>query len=113
MSRSDDVMAAILQQQGQALPEQGRVLGNHDAHGSTASTRVPPSTRLTTDSSPPMARTRSCNPANPDPLRTTAPPLPSSRTRTTMPPGDGFTLRAMVSAAAYLMALVTASLATK
>ena len=39
--RGDDLVPRVGEQPRQTLAEQGGVLGDHDAHGSTASTRVP------------------------------------------------------------------------
>ena len=63
-----DLEAAVCQDVGQALPQQDGVLGDHDPHGITASTRVPPPERLSTVSRPPSASTRSASRAGPSRL---------------------------------------------
>ena len=68
----------VLQQPGQTFPEQRGVFPDHDAHGSTACTRVPRAARSRTVNAPPMAATRSVRPARPAPARTAAPPRPLS-----------------------------------
>ena len=40
-TRADHLVAGVLEQAGEALAQQYRVLGDHDPHGSTASIRVP------------------------------------------------------------------------
>ncbi len=55
-------------------PEQSTVVGQDYAHGRSTSIRVPPPCGLTTVSVPPVARTRSASPANPDPAPWPAPP---------------------------------------
>jgi len=37
-----DLVAGITQHQGQTFPQEGLVLGDHDTHGISAVTRVPP-----------------------------------------------------------------------
>ncbi len=37
----DNVVTSVLEQPGQALPKQDLVLDDHDAHGSSAVSRVP------------------------------------------------------------------------
>src|SRR6478672_6836344 len=82
----DDVMPRVLEQAGESLAEQGRVLRDHDAHGITTSTRVPPPSGLVMRSSPRNAETRSWRPASPEPRRAVAPPTPSSAiVRTRLP----------------------------
>ncbi len=56
---ADHLVAGVLEQPGQALAEEGRVLADHDAHGSAASTSVPRPSGLATCSEPPRAATRS------------------------------------------------------
>ena len=66
-----------------------------------------------TDTLPPSAATRSVIPARPEPSDGTAPPTPSSRTRTTRLPLRRVAATATVAARACLAALASASLATK
>ncbi len=81
----DDLVACVGEEPGEALAEQDGIFGDHRAHGSTASIRVPrPAVASTvpTDSRPPAAATRSTSPASPEPGRACAPPRPSSLIRT-------------------------------
>ena len=69
----------ILQDPGQPLPEQHRIVCDHDTHGSSATIVVPARCGLFTVNRPPTAATRSASPRSPDPVAV-APPRPSSRT---------------------------------
>ena len=80
--RGDDLGAGLLEQPDQALPEQHRVLGEDYPHGRSAVSRVGPPRGLSTVSSPSTACSRSASPARPCPGADTAPPVPSSSTRT-------------------------------
>lgn len=53
----DDVVTGVGEQCCQALAEEHRVLADHDAHGSTASIRVPAPGGLISDREPPAAAT--------------------------------------------------------
>ena len=64
------LVPGALQQVCQSLPQQGLVLPDHDAHGSSATTRVPRSDGLISSSRPPSVSTRSVSPPRPDPART-------------------------------------------
>ena len=55
------------EQAREPLAEQRRVLADHDAHGTTASTVVPCPASLPSASAPPTASTRSLSPASPEP----------------------------------------------
>ena len=81
-TRATTVVPGVLEQAGEPLAEEHRVLGDHDSHGIATSTRVPLPRGLTISKVPPCAATRSRSPARPDPRRTTAPPTPSSATVT-------------------------------
>lgn len=48
-----DVVARVLEQAREPLPEEGGVLGDHEAHGNTASMTVPRPTPLSMNSRPP------------------------------------------------------------
>ena len=68
-----------------AGPQQRGVLGDHDAHGSTAVTIVGPVAGLDTVNVPRAARTRSSSPRSPvasSSVAAVAPPTPSSNTET-------------------------------
>ena len=80
----DHLDTGFLEQAGQALAPKRRIVGDHDPHGSPASTRVPPEAVALTPSWPPTASTRSARPRSPRPLAS-APPQPSSSTRSTRP----------------------------
>ena len=63
----DDLEAAVGEEVGKALTQQGGVLGDHDPHGITASTRVPPPAGCRRRAGPPSAATRSASPRRPEP----------------------------------------------
>ena len=75
------------QQQDQALPEQGIVLGDHHTHGSSTWITVGPSAGLVTSIVPSRAATRRRMPSSPVPAASSAPPRPSSRTEILNVPG--------------------------
>ena len=62
----DDLVAGVLEQPPQALAQERLVLGDHDAHGSSATTAVPSPRGLETLTLPPSAATRSVMPASPE-----------------------------------------------
>ena len=63
----DHLVAGVLEQPGEALAQQHRVLGDHDTHGSSTAMRVPAPAGLSSASRPPWAATRSTIPASPLP----------------------------------------------
>ena len=63
----DDLVAGVLEQAREALAQEDRVLGDHDPHGISASSRVPAPGGLSIRSVPPWASTRSARPVNPVP----------------------------------------------
>ena len=65
----DDLVAGVLEQAGEALPQEHRVLGDHDPHGKRTASRVPAPGGLSTVSVPPWAATRSRIPGSPVPGR--------------------------------------------
>ena len=64
-----DVDARAPQERGDALAHQRAVVGDHDAHGSSAVTTVPAPGGLVTRSVPSSASTRSARPCRPEPVR--------------------------------------------
>ena len=81
----DHLVAGVGQDPLDACPQQRGVLGDHDAHGSTAVTIVGPVAGLDTVNVPRAARTRSSRPRRPvasSSAVTSAPPTPSSNTET-------------------------------
>ena len=50
----DDGVSGVLEQAGETLAEEDRVLGDHDPHGIATSTRVPLPRGLTISKRPPM-----------------------------------------------------------
>src|SRR5690606_126540 len=82
----EDLVALFGEEAHQALSQQGGVLGEDDAHGSSAVIVVGPPGGLWTVSLPSRAATRPRSPVSPPPAGS-APPRPSSRTVTsTWPP---------------------------
>ena len=73
----DDLEPAVVQQPLQAGAQEQRVLGDQDAHGSSARTMVGPPDGLQTVRRPSTAVARSARPRSPLPLAS-APPAPSS-----------------------------------
>ena len=63
----DDLELRVGQYPSQALPEEDRVVRDYDAHGISATMRVPPAGGLSTRSRPPSASTRSASPRSPEP----------------------------------------------
>jgi hypothetical protein len=82
----DDLMAGLGQQPGQSLPQQHRILGDHDPHGSTAEMIVGPPDGDSTERVPSTPATRSARPDSPAPPGS-APPIPSSLITTVSVPG--------------------------
>ena len=64
-TRASDGVTRVLEEAGETLPKEDRVLGDHDPHGIATSTRVPLPRGLTISSVPPCAATRSRRPARP------------------------------------------------
>src|SRR5699024_7290131 len=89
--RGDHLVSGIGQHQAQALAKQRGVVGDHDAHGITASTRVPPPRGERTVRCPSREATRSASPDSPCPVVNSAPPTPSSSIRTRAAPPDSAT----------------------
>src|SRR5262245_1832718 len=109
LALTDDLESCLLQEAGQALPEQDDVLGDHDAHGISTVSTVPAPGGLLRRTRPPSASTRSMIPRSPLPVPTSAPPRPSSVTPTPrLPPLSRTSTRTNV-ASACLAAFVTAS----
>ena len=80
-----DLVAVLGEDARDPLAEQHRVVRDHDAHGISPTTRVPPPAALATVSRPPCASSRSASPRRPEPPAS-APPRPSSTTSTTSLP---------------------------
>src|SRR5581483_1529402 len=77
----DDVEAVVAQKPREAVAKEREVLRDHDPHGSSALTTVGPPGGLTTANVPSSASTRCRRPRSPFPSPS-APPRPSSSTRT-------------------------------
>ena len=73
-----DLDAGGLQHARDPFAQQQRVLADHDPHGITPRTRVPPPGGLSTTSVPSSAASRSAIPRSPEPAAGSAPPAPSS-----------------------------------
>src|SRR5690606_22232073 len=71
------LVPALLEQQDEPLAHQRLVLADHDAHGTSATIRVPRPGGLSTRRRPSRASMRSASPPRPPPP-TRAPPTPSS-----------------------------------
>src|SRR6476619_2548234 len=63
----DDVEPALCQHPCQPLAEEHGVVRDHDAHGISARTCVPPPAAVSIVSWPPRASTRSASPCSPEP----------------------------------------------
>src|SRR5690606_31322383 len=74
----DHLVVQLLHEPGQALSQEHRVVGDHDAHGTSAVIRVGPPTGLSTRRVPSTRASRSRRPTSPWPLARSAPPRPSS-----------------------------------
>src|SRR5262249_7704599 len=107
-----DVVACLGEQPGQALAQQDRILGNHDAHGSSTSTSVGPPAGLRTSSVPSTPATRAARPDSPCPDGS-APPIPSSRITSVSVSPDRRTVTSAWLAFACFATLVSASATTK
>jgi two-component system sensor histidine kinase KdpD len=77
--------------------------------GSSHVTVVPPPTGLCTENVPPSASMRSCSPRSPEPRTGSAPPIPSSRTRTRSLPPEASASTLTTEALACFSALASIS----
>src|SRR5262249_6192233 len=108
-----DLEPGLREHLGEALAQQHGVLGDHDAHGISATTRVPAPGGLSTESLPPTPSTRPSSPRSPDPAPAAAPPTPSSLTSRTSSPPRGSARTTTDDACACLTTFAKASHATK
>jgi len=83
----DDVETRLGQEALEPGTQQHRVLRDHEAHGSSTTSRVGPPGGLDNASRPSTAATRLASPGSPDPEARSAPPSPSSSTSTRQRPG--------------------------
>src|SRR3954454_6812370 len=93
--------------------QQPAVVGDHDAHGSSAVMTVPWPGGLVTRSRPLRAATRSASPCRPEPRSALAPPTPSSAISIATPAAVRDRRTEAADASAYLPTLASASQATK
>ena len=107
----DDLDLFVGEQPRQTLAQQHRVLGDHDAHGSSALTIVGPPSGLETVSVPSMVAARVIRPSSPPP-GARAPPTPSSSTSSDDVPVLRMRTSSRVAAACFA-AFVRASATTK
>ena len=80
--RADHFESVVGEETLEALAQEHAVFGDHDPHGISALTRVPPPSGVQIRSRPPSASTRSASPRRPEPRSVSAPPMPSSTTST-------------------------------
>src|SRR5204862_7105987 len=109
----DDLDALAAHERRDALAQQPAVVGDHDAHGSSAVTTVPACGGLRIRSVPSSAATRSASPCRPVPAVSSAPPMPSSAISMVAMPFRRETRTDAADAWAYLATLARASQATK
>src|SRR3954451_1745792 len=109
----DDLDALAAHERCDALAQQPAVVGDHDAHGSSAVTMVPAPGGLRMRSVPSSAATRSASPCRPVPVVSSAPPTPSSVISMTATPLRRETRTDALVACAYFATLASASQATK
>src|SRR4051812_46701135 len=109
----DDVDSLAAHEGHDALSQQRAVVGDHDAHGSSAVTTVPSPGGLRTRRFPSSAATRSASPWRPVPADSSAPPTPSSAISITIAPLRRATRTDAFVACAYFPMLASASEATK
>src|SRR5215207_3537333 len=108
-----DFDARLAQERGEAVANDQVVVGDHDAHGSSALTVVPPPGGLETCSSPSSASSRSSRPRRPEPREASAPPMPLSATSIVMLVPLRATRSVTAVACEYFATLASASEATK
>src|SRR3954451_13889399 len=108
----DDVEVVVAEEARQPVAEEREIFCDHDTHGITARTTVPPPTLLFTSSVPSSAPTRRSRPRSPFP-DVSAPPLPSSATWTTRLPFARLTVMSTFAAFACLPAFASDSATTK
>src|SRR5581483_1388006 len=112
---ADDLDPRLLEQAREPLAQQGRVVRDDGAQrlrhrtGSSARTTVPRPGELATSSVPSSASTRSRRPQRPEPPRGSAPPAPSSETRTVARPSARVTRTTAERASACLTTFASAS----
>src|SRR5262249_19562145 len=110
--RCGDVEAVVVEQAREPVAEEGEVLGDHDAHGSSALIVVGPPFGLVTASVPSSASTRRFSPVRPLP-DAAAPPRPSSSISTSRREPCMRTRTFTPVASACLVAFAIASATTK
>src|SRR6266516_2356204 len=104
-----DLESSFGQQPRHTLPDEDRIVGDHYAHGIVARISVPWPALLSNRSLPPSAWTRSVRPRIPVPQFGSAPPIPSSRTRTIRRPPCRTTVTSAVEACACFATLASPS----
>ena len=113
LQRGDDLEAVGVEHAREPVAQQAEVLGDYDAHGSSAVTTVPEPTGLDTVNTPSKGASRRINPRRPEPAAGSAPPRPSSATRSTRRSARSSTLTSICDAPLWRIALVTSSTALK
>src|SRR6185437_14177579 len=110
--RGHHLDVVVAQQTGHPIPEQDVILGDDYSHGSSARIVVGPPRGLVTERRPSSASTRRRRPRRPEPSGS-APPWPSSRTSSSIASSTRTMLISTRCARACLVALASASAATK